>query len=239
MKEKKTKIDKAKQHTKENRIDGAGLVTWGIIMFIVAVSITKDWVFLSILLLLSFYLFFKGIKRIREEKSEKKLSVHKRAETSNKKYNKIGGWLILPVIGLVISPVLLLDKIFNDFLPVLFNNEIWNYLTLPTSEGYHPMWAAALYYEFYGNIAMLIFIVIILIFFFKKHKITPVLMIFYLIANLMFVFFDQIIIQSIPSVTEVVEVERVYIEIVRAFISAAIWIPYFIFSKRVKGTFTK
>ena len=58
----------------------------------------------------------------------------------------IGGWLILPAIGLVLTPILLLVTLTRDLLPAL-QPEVWNALTEPGSQAYHPMWATVIIFE--------------------------------------------------------------------------------------------
>ncbi len=151
-----------------------------------------------------------------------------------KSYNKIRGWLILPAIGIVISTIISLDTILNKIYPIISNTEQWAYLTSPASEGYIPRFSTIVYYEFYAGLLMLMLLVWLLILFFKKHKLAPIFMIILLIVNIVFSFIDEMLALSILE-----SINITFVKTIGAFFTATIWIPYFILSERVKGTFTQ
>ena len=149
----------------------------------------------------------------------------------------LGGWLILPAIGLFILPIRLLFSLNNDFLPI-FQQGYWEILTTPGSEAYHELWAPLIIFEVIGNIIFVIFDIILIFLFFVKSFRFPVLYIVFLALNLTFVAADLFFANSIPAVAAQNDAESV-MQIVRSIIGAIIWIPYFLVSVRVKNTFVK
>jgi hypothetical protein len=150
-------------------------------------------------------------------------------------YDKIGGWLILVGIGLVISPFIRLYGVYNDFLPA-FSPEIWTVLTTPGSSVYHPLWAPAMIYELVGNILLGLAPIILLIYFLRKHKLFPKLYIILLVSQLGFLMGDYIFATSIPVI---VQEGTTYLmrEVIQSLVSSLIWIRYFLVTERAKGTF--
>lgn len=124
--------------------------------------------------------------------------------TRKKKIEGLGGWLILPIIGLFISvPAILLD--------IIFTASIYKFDSL-----------VAIFYTI--DIVLFVWIIVTLIAIFKKKKYAPNVMISFLIGN--------IVIQLGLS-AYVMD----YSSVLGPVISAAIWIPYFVLSERVKNTF--
>lgn len=149
----------------------------------------------------------------------------------------IRGWLILPLLGLIITPLRLSGFLVTTFLPI-FQEGYWEVLTTPGSEAYHALWAPILIFEISGNVLFIIFAVALLILMLQKHQKFPKLMITYLALNLLFVVTDYFVGDLIPAVAAQPDPEAVG-ELVRAIAGAAIWIPYFVTSERVKNTFGK
>lgn len=154
-----------------------------------------------------------------------------------KSYDKLGGWLIIAAIGFILAPLRILLFTLKDIFPV-FAPQTWSVLTTPTSEAYHPLWAPVLIGELVGNLFFVCLGIVLVVLFFQKRKIFPKLAIFYLLANLAFVVGDTLVAAQIPAVAQQDNTSTVK-EIVRGVVGAAIWIPYFLISKRVKGTFVR
>jgi hypothetical protein len=152
-------------------------------------------------------------------------------------YEKIGGWLVLLAIGLVLNPIRLLVIMGRDFLP-LFLSGGWSVLTTPGTTAYHPLWAPVLMFEIGGNTALLGFSVLVAVFFFQKRKLLPRLMIAFLLVNFLLVAADYFVADLLPSVASQKDPEAT-MELARALIAGVIWVPYFVVSKRVKRTFVR
>lgn len=158
-------------------------------------------------------------------------------EVQEKKLEGIGGWLILVAIGLMITPIRVAFGLFNDVFPA-FTGGAWEKLTTAGSPAYHPLWAPLLITETAGNILFILFSLAILFFFFRKKRGTPLLMIIFLLSNLAFVAVDHLMAMKIPVVAAMPD-ESTPAEIIRLAIACAVWVPYFLRSKRVKNTFVK
>lgn len=148
----------------------------------------------------------------------------------------LGGWLILPMLGLIFLPIKLGAMLATTYYPI-FSEGYWEVLTNPGSEAYHALWAPLLIFEIVGNSGFLIGAIVLLVFFFQKHHRFPTLMIWFLGLNLAFVGIDFFAADLIPAVAAAPDPESTQ-ELIRAITGAAIWIPYFLKSVRVKNTFT-
>lgn len=147
----------------------------------------------------------------------------------------IGGWLILVGIGIVFSPIRLTAAIFQIYLPI-FQNGAWEVLTTPGTEQYNVLWAPLLIFEIVTNIAFVFVYIFLAILFFRRSRFFPRAFIIVSIANLCFILFDAWFGSLVMPDEAILDADTAK-EVVRSLISATIWIPYMIFSKRVKNTF--
>jgi hypothetical protein len=149
----------------------------------------------------------------------------------------IGGWLLLPALGLAISPILEGVQIFRDILPSL-SSGVSRTLSDPTSASYSAMWAPTIVFE--ATTSLLIFIFTLwlgYLFFFRKSAQVPRLFIAWLVFNLLVKIIDRVLISRLPLAGGTPDFAIVS-SLGRSITNAAIWIPYFIRSIRVKNTFT-
>lgn len=149
----------------------------------------------------------------------------------------LGGWLILPAIGLIVTPIRLMVSLITVFLPI-FQKGYWEVITTPGSEAYHQLWAPLIIFEIAGNTFFIIVYIVLIFLFFSKSYRFPTLFIVCLALNLIFVVGDFFFADLIPTVEAQSDFQSVK-DLVRFGISAAIWIPYFLVSKRVKNTFVR
>lgn len=147
----------------------------------------------------------------------------------------IGGWLILVVLGLIINPIRVAYFLFSTQAPI-FSDGVWDALTTPGSEVYHALWAPLLVFEIIGNIGTIALAVLTLWHLLKKSRRTPFLAISWLSWMVTFVVIDFFAGDLIPAVAAQNDPESKK-ELFRGILGAAIWIPYFLVSKRVKATF--
>ncbi|WP_026470752.1 DUF2569 domain-containing protein [Alkanindiges illinoisensis] len=155
---------------------------------------------------------------------------------SERNLEGIRGWLVLIFIGLVITPIRIGLFLFQEY-TALFKHGNWNVLTSPSSEFYHHLWAPLLVFESVGNLLLLILSLTVLYFFLHKSKYVPKLIIFWLTYGLIFVIIDFFFAEQIPLIADLSQDTESTKEVIRSFIAALIWIPYFLISKRVKATF--
>ncbi|MFL0245580.1 DUF2569 domain-containing protein [Candidatus Clostridium stratigraminis] len=167
--------------------------------------------------------------------SEPKLEETIITEESNNKYDKIGGWLILVAIGLCISIVLNLPTFIKTINSI--NSKAWPLLTTIGTKYYQAGLKEAIYFEIIGFFIILITNLLCIIFFFKKKRLFPKLMISLLTFNLIFQITQHIIVISNTSFNANSTLTN--LQLAKPFITALVWIPYFILSERVKKTFIK
>ncbi|MBC7921404.1 MAG: DUF2569 family protein [Ferruginibacter sp.] len=145
----------------------------------------------------------------------------------------IGGWLILVAIGLVVSPFKILIFLFtNNF----FDLAVWETITQTTSAAYNPGLAALIVTEMIFNLAILVTSVVCALLFFGRRSSFPKIFILYAAVNALFVVLDTALVSGMNGLTES-DARSNTSEAVRAIVYAAIWIPYFYLSQRVKRTF--
>ena len=156
---------------------------------------------------------------------------------NEKELNGIGGWLILPMLGLILTPIRIGYLLLVSFLPILTDGS-WEILTTPGSHAYHELWGPVLIFEMAVNIIFGVTSIVLLILLFSKHHLFPKLIIGFYLLNIAFIATDNFISGFIPAVAEQDDTESTT-ELIRSIITAAIWIPYFLKSERIKNTFTK
>jgi hypothetical protein len=150
----------------------------------------------------------------------------------------IAGWLLLPALGLIASPLMMAFGFYNDVLPAL-TPEVWNALTDAHSTAYNPMWGPLIVYEVLVNIALFIFTLWLLWIFFSKSTRAPKLIVIWLAAIAGTQIVDYLLSSQIPAMAEKPPDAAGVSALVRSLVGAAIWIPYFRMSKRVKNTFNE
>ena len=150
-------------------------------------------------------------------------------------YPKIGGWLILFAIGIVLYPARILIALFTELFPA-FSHANWSVLTTPGSQGYHPLWTPLLIVELAGNICFFFFSICLVVFFFQRRQIVIRLAMLFLLSNLLFVGLDFFVTHSYLINTGSISPNSA-LNLVRTVVASAIWIPYFLLSKRAKKTF--
>lgn len=158
-------------------------------------------------------------------------------EQDKSRYEGIGGWLWLPMLGMVLSIVLVSRDLFGEFIPLILDGS-FKLLTEPSSNSYHPLWVPVLIMEGLGNVLLLILPAITLVLIVRRSSLAPKAAIVWLaivaVVNLALSYLGN----QIPALVENSDYQS-DTQAVRSMISAAIWIPYFLVSKRVKATFIR
>ena len=150
----------------------------------------------------------------------------------------LGGWLILPILGLIVSPFTIGLTLVRDILPI-FGDGTWEMLTSPSSELYHPLWEPLIWLELAGNVLLITLALVTLWFVFTKSRLAPRMMIAWLVFGALFVAADFVLAERIPMIAEQPADPDSVRDLIRTFVGAAIWIPYLLVSKRVRATFIK
>jgi hypothetical protein len=132
----------------------------------------------------------------------------------------IRGWLVLPAIGLVLGPIVGVVSLVVGF--ALYSDV--------AVAGWGGLFAAEMVVE----LGLLIFMIYAASRFFSKKRNAPMVIIALLVTGLAANGLLLLVELGVGAEDFAEETTRM---LVRSIISAAIWIPYFRVSKRVKATF--
>lgn len=147
----------------------------------------------------------------------------------------LGGWLLLVGLGLVVSPFRKLADLITQ-IKVFREDGLWNALTTPGGESYHPLWAPYIIVENAGNMILLGVWIFMAFLFFGKKRAFPRWYVWAQFGSLIFVIaiiaFMRVMRPDLPILTP---------ETIKQFSQGAlgvcIWIPYMLKSRRVAATF--
>lgn len=140
----------------------------------------------------------------------------------------IGGWLLLPALGIILSPFRMVIEIIDLIKEGVYEQSTWSYL-------WNDKQYELITLVFTGsilNIMLFIFSITLIVLFLMKRTNIPNLMIGFYLFNLSIMAMSTASIYFF-DISEDLEL----VDLFRYFISCCIWIPYFIKSKRVKNTF--
>ncbi len=150
-------------------------------------------------------------------------------------YEGIGGWLVLVCIGLAVG-------VFTDTKSVIFNLDIisdlskWNPLTQPGGLRYDPYWAPLLLFEAICSVVTLVFLALVIVLLIQKRFTFPGVMIALFALNLIYHSIDYALASQVVALANLHK-GTLPLAIFHLMVGCAIWIPYFLVSKRVKATF--
>lgn len=147
------------------------------------------------------------------------------------KLEGLGGWLILPMLGLIISVFYLPFSFWVTYLDIF---EYWDVLTNPTSSSFIPLFKELIYFEVLGNFILYGTLLFLCYLFFTKKRLTVRVSIFFYLFSLALIIVDVILAKQLLSVpVEATDIR----DILHGVVACIIWIPYFLKSVRVKNTF--
>ncbi|RZL11734.1 MAG: DUF3857 domain-containing protein [Rubrivivax sp.] len=146
----------------------------------------------------------------------------------------IGGWLLLPALGVVLAPFRLVQAI-AEILPSYAAGP-WAALTTPGTAAYHPLWAPVLLFEMGMNLALLVCSLLLLVLFFRKRSSAPRLYIGFMGLSIVVLLTDYCLVQSMSLAQHQVSAKE-WSELGRNSLWGLIWMAYFLKSERVKKTF--
>lgn len=147
----------------------------------------------------------------------------------------LGGWLILVQFGLIMSLIALLVQTPSYYFDVI---DDWIVLTSKASELYHPLWGITVVFELLYNTLLIGLLIYTLVMFYRKKSIVPRLMIILYSTHFISCIIDFVLIHLNPIASQMDD-GLLIMDVFRAAITFAIWVPYFLKSKRVKNTFVR
>ena len=146
-------------------------------------------------------------------------------------YDQLGGWLILVAIGIVITCLANWFSLFSEgYHTYDFKSLILDHNADPTLRRL----SVILLVELGFVSALTVFITVLTVMFFMRRTSVPTLMIIMFVVTAVFNVFTYAVLEHFE-----LDSAEVGSEAISSLIRAAIWAPYFHFSKRVEGTFTK
>jgi hypothetical protein len=132
----------------------------------------------------------------------------------------IGGWLILPASGLILGPIMNAVAISQD-VSLLGQADVVN----------RPDWRLVLVAEIVLDLAFLAFLLYAAVVFFQRKRSAPPLMIALYLSGVAVMGIDSAMLVS------VLDLRPEFGAVARPVLTACIWVPYFLVSRRVKATF--
>jgi hypothetical protein len=147
----------------------------------------------------------------------------------------LGGWLVLVGLGVVLSPFRMVYEAYTVFWPLFADNTLKD-VSDPSSPAFVSYLAEFIYAEMFFNVVFMIWSIVNLVWFFAKSAKFPASWRYFLLGNLAFLAGDAAGSTQFMSSAEAFDAATVK-TIFQSCVSAAIWVPYTIVSKRVKNTF--
>jgi tetratricopeptide (TPR) repeat protein len=159
----------------------------------------------------------------------------------------LGGWLILPIIGLIVTLGWSAWRLVHDIIP-MFGSEAWAGLTTPGAAAYHYMWQPWILFDTFALIVLVLGPLALLTLIFRRRRCAPRWVIgaysFFIAAQLidsgiaLLVMPPWLRSAGAPGSGDSVTATAIR-GLLQAAVLAAIWIPYFLGSRRVKNTFVE
>jgi hypothetical protein len=146
------------------------------------------------------------------------------------------GWLILVGIGIVFTPLRLLSTYKET--SEIFSKGYWAALTTSGTEAYTPFFGTFFVSEIIVNIVQLVLWIYIAYLFFSKKSRFPKWYIAMGLFGLTVMVADTIAVKFIFPDEPAIDPDTIK-GFGRSLIFVFIWIPYMLYSKRVKATFVR
>ena len=150
---------------------------------------------------------------------------------------QIGSWLVLLLIGLVLSLCL---RAFNlaHGIGIFSKPGVWTRLTSPASPAYHPLWPVVIVYEVGGQGVLLVANCILLWLMLTHRRAFRPWMITTMLCVVAFPIGDHLLGGFIPAI-HVRQNVTMLTKVFQSLTPAMIWLPYMLVSTRVKATFVR
>jgi hypothetical protein len=154
------------------------------------------------------------------------------ADHSNTRLEGLKGWLILPGIAIIASPIRILIETRDIW--YLFSAWQWSIIADQLETGM----LVTIVIEMICNVALIVFALFLIVMFFTRRHTFPRFFIAYFVFTLAVTGGDLLVLHLLPYPGAEVEASDLG-ELIRLAIYTIIWSLYFMKSKRVKATFTR
>lgn len=156
-------------------------------------------------------------------------------EVEKRELYGFGGWLVIVTIGQLFSVYYCLVNIFETDLPSIRN---WHAIVIDASGPYVNLLYSVLWVELIGSILFLLIILSVAYLTIKLHRHYKYAQIGYLALTFFYSIVVMLLMLKVNTYDDSIYPEP-YKAFIQAIVQAAIWIPYFLVSKRVKNTFNQ
>ena len=157
-------------------------------------------------------------------------------ESKKSELTGLGGWLIFVGIGVIISPFIFFFFLITTYVPIFSDGSI-ALLTTKGSEHYVPGYSLLLFFELLSNLVIFFGSVYLMACFLSKSKYFPIHFIYLRLFTIVFFTLDIFLAYIMfPSVVSIFNYETME-PLLNSISVAVIWVPYMLYSKRVKNTF--
>ena len=143
----------------------------------------------------------------------------------------MAGWLFLPLLGLFIT---IFSVIYQLYQGGYFTNSIYSEILDKNSSNYNLGLYNYIIFELAYNIMFIVYACTLLILYINKRSSVPRLMILFYGVSLLMLIIEL----SIAKIFNFELEPGALKELMKGFVAAAIWIPFFIVSINSKETFT-
>jgi hypothetical protein len=152
----------------------------------------------------------------------------------------IGGWLLIPLLGLFFV-IYEGFELFKNNAFLLFQSEMWTAFYTPGTIFHNSRWTPLILSLAFLQAAITILSAAAIVALFKKKRFVPALMVAIYVVGMALVANDYVVARYFFPLIDpdwAVSLQSQSLnKLIGALLSAAIWIPYFMQSKRVKNTF--
>jgi hypothetical protein len=140
-------------------------------------------------------------------------------------YDRVGGWLSLFCLGLILGPVFSIIRVIIDTTEISAQFAVY------------PNLKTVIWTEDIIVIGLSLFGLYAAFKLYTLQKDAPKIAKIYLLAMLGSEILDYLLLEAFPDVKEIVNINEAIADSTRVFIVIAIWLTYLSVSKRVKGTY--
>lgn len=148
---------------------------------------------------------------------------------------KIGGWLLLLAVGIIISPIRILINLSTNHIPILINGA-WEVLTTEGTKYYIPGYDVLFITEMTGNMVLLGLSIYMLYLFFTRHYSFPKWYVGVNIFVIVYLTLNSLLASMVMSNSTFFDKETT-LGLLGSLIGLAIWGTYLFKSQRSKNTF--